>query len=50
MQWKQLARLARQSELKHVLESFSRLRSSGVDKNLEEKNIPPASSELVNDH
>jgi len=35
-------------ELQHVLESFSRLRSGGVDKNLEEKSISPESSDSNN--
>ena len=36
-------------ELQHLLESFSRLRSGGVDKNLEEKFIYKGSSDINND-
>ena len=37
-------------ELQHVLESFSRLRNGGVDKNLEKKYIYPGSSDIKNDY
>ena len=45
-----LKKAIKAEELQHVLESFSRLRSGGVDKNLEEKPIPLSDSDHLDNN